>query len=135
MSDKHFRINRDTGRVTGISTMSLQLALANLGPDETLVPFDPSVNPKTAAWNRLFQTWETVESIEPNPEDDYAFMRSSGYPALGEQVGFLMKLLAVIFDDPNITQNVPEPLQREGRALLDRIDALKAAHPKPEIAA
>lgn len=116
---KFFRVREDTGVIAGISEMAYELALANLKEGEELVPYDPEVSPKVHRWSP--EGW-TVDPIEDPRLTDYSFLRRTGYPSAGDQLGAVMKLLA----DPS------DPAARaEFDAILDTIAAVKAAHPKP----
>lgn len=118
---KNFRVRED-GTIAGLSEMPVELAEANLGEGEVLLPFDPSVTPRLHRWSFEDHLWVPMDP-EPGPEDDYRFMRSTGYPSPGEQLGAIVKLLADP-DDPAARQ--------EFDALVAAIRAVKDAHPKPE---
>ena len=116
---KHFRVRKDTGVIVGIPEMTYEDALANLPADEELVPYDPEVSPKVHRWSP--EGWTVAPVADPRLTD-YSFMRRTGYPSVGEQLGAVMKLLA----DPT------DPDARsEFDAILADIQAVKAAHPKP----
>jgi hypothetical protein len=120
---KNFRVRED-GTIAGLSEMPVELAMANLGEGEVLLPFDPSVTPRLHRWSFEDHRWVPADP-EPGPEDDYRFWRSTGYPSAGEQLGAIIKLLADP-DDPEA--------RREFDALVETIRTIKKSHPKPETA-
>jgi len=115
---RFFRIDA-AGRIVGISDMDEATAQKNLGEGERLLPFDPAVSVRGHFW-----TGETWAALPPEPDriDDWVFMRATGYPSVGDQLGAIMKVLA-------------EPAGADARceldSLLQRIAEIKAAHPKP----
>lgn len=116
---KLFRVRKDTGVIVGVVEMAPEDAEANLSDAEELVPFDPEVSPQVHRWSP--EGWRE-EPIEDPRLSDYSFMRRTGYPPVGDQLGAVMKLLA----------NPTDPDARaEFEAILDTIAAVKAAHPKP----
>ena len=107
------------GRIAGLCDMDEESALLNLGKGEFLVPFDPTVSPRDHRWTP--EGWAALPAA-PERTEDWSFMRGTGYPPVGEQLGAVMKVLADPAD--------PEA-RRELDSLLDQIAAVKAAHPKP----
>lgn len=117
---RFFRISSD-GAIVGISEMSEAVARINLGPGETLLPWQDGVSPERNRWDG-----ERFVAREPAPtlQDDYAFMRSTGYPSVGDQLGAVMKLLA----NPSDTE-----ARVEFEQVLAQIEAVKKAHPKNQL--
>lgn len=54
-------------------------------------------------------------------DGSYRLRRRLEYPDVGEQLDAIWKALAAL----------PQPLPAEAQAVLDRINAVKAKHPKP----
>lgn len=121
-----FRVQEATGHVVGICRMSEDRARANLRPGEVLVEGSSDVDPRR---HKLVAGEWIGREPEPGRESDYAFMRSSGYD-IGAQVGALMKVVAALMDEPSIRARVPAETRAEFAALVAKIAALKAQHPK-----
>lgn len=123
---KWFRVRLSDGFIVGVATMPWALALANLSPGEALAPFDAAINPRRVRWDG--SGW-AERAPEPRLEDDPRFMRRTGYPAAGEQLGLLMKLTRALLDLPALAEAVPNAVRTEAEALLADIEAVKANHP------
>lgn len=125
MTQSWFRMNA-AGRVDGLAQSSRSDAEMNLAPGQYLLPHDPAVNPKTDIYDKKRQKWQRDKTLLPRPEDDYRFMRGTGYPSAEEQVGVLMKIMAALLSGEPVSAEV----KSEFAAIADKIAAIKAAHPK-----
>lgn len=126
---KWFRVRRADGAIVGVATMPLALALRNLGPGETLRPWAPGINPRHHRWGGRGVGWVAAERLAPARESDPRWLRSTGYPSAGAQLGALMKLTRALLDAPALAGAIANDVRVEAEALLAEIDAVKAAHP------
>lgn len=126
MTQSWFRMNAG-GRVAGISQSDQKTAEMNLTEGQYLLPFDPSVNPKTDTYDEVEEQWVRGAVALPRLEDDYRFMRGTGYPGLPEQVGVLMKIAVYALSG----EPVPQGVRDEFETINGKITEVKADHPKP----
>jgi len=122
-----FRVREADGHVVGVTRMKQEQAAANLRPGEVLVEAPDGVDPRRQ--KLVAGQWVSREQ-KPGRESDYVFMRSSGYD-IGAQVGALMKVVEALMVEPSIRARVPAETRAEFAALVAKIAALKAQHPKP----
>jgi len=122
-----WRVREADGHVVGVSRMARERAEVNLGPGQVLVEAPEGVDPRC---HKLVGGLWVSRDPEPALKHDYAFMRASGYD-IGAQVGALMKVVAVIAATPAVVAVLPAETKAEFDALVARIAALKARHPKP----
>lgn len=125
MTQSWFRMNAG-GRVAGVSQSDRQTAEMNLSEGQYLLPHDPTVNPKTDTYDEIEEQWVRGTVALPRLEDDYRFMRRTGYPSLPDQVGVLMKIAVYALAG----KPVPQSVRDEFEVMQAMIDKVKTDHPK-----
>lgn len=125
MTLKWFQIEKTTGYIVAIESMSEEDAHRNCASENVIMPAVEHINPTTHRWDFGVQTWVDLP-LPRRPEDDFRFMRRTGYPDVGEQVGALVKIMAAMLSG--------EPVSLADRsefdAIVSRIHSVKTDHPK-----
>lgn len=117
-----FRLAAD-GRIVGRTHQAESQARANLRPGETLVPAEPGVDPRRHRRDLTADCWIEAEQTAPAP--DPRFLRRTGYPDTGDQLGALMKITARLLAGERPT----DAERAEFAAIAAEIARIKAAHP------
>lgn len=129
---RFFRVRQSDGVIVGRGELRGALADAPAPAGLVLVPWQAGVGHRTHVWDFEAGAFVPADLPQPpNPEDDYRFMRRTGYPADGDQLGALVRLMGVLRDIPEIAA----ALEAAGHAaevdgILSDVAAVKAANPK-----